>query len=85
VNGVFGDSDDVAGVARLVAQASKLGPITIGAAIATVSANVANHNFAIQAAALGKIVVNGTNVLGFPNILDTAATDDANDIIRTMR
>jgi hypothetical protein len=84
VNGVLGDTGDVAGVAGLVAQTSKIGPITIGAVISTVAANVANHNFAIQAATLGKIVVNGTTVLGFPNVLDTGNTggmDDANDII----
>jgi hypothetical protein len=84
VNGVLGDSNDTAGVAGLVTQTSKIGPITIGTAIATVAANVANHNFAIQAATLGKIVVNGTTVLGFPNVFDTGNTgamDDASDII----
>ena len=91
MNGILGDSDDIAGIAGLTTTSSKIGPIKIGTAIPTIALGAAvNHTKTIQAATIAQIIIAGTTLTptAAGMVLDTGdnvGMDDANDTIIRLR
>jgi hypothetical protein len=90
MNGIFGDGDDIAAAAAgPLATASKIGAITFsGLAGAPAPANLANHQFAIQAAAIKSLKTAAGTFTDFAlaQSLDAGIPgEDAGDIVVRLR